>query len=83
MTHGFVGQETEHRLKQHDNTSIILKLLVALFAALAASHFVDKQIEQATTLQKLRLLIATSMFCKFATIACIFAIMVIAIKHSF
>lgn len=64
-------------------TSIILKALVALFVALFASSFVDKQIEQATTLQKLRLLIATSMCCKFVTIACIFAIMVIAIKHSF
>lgn len=64
-------------------TSIILKLLAAMFVTFVASHFVDKQINNATTLQKLRLLIATSMFCKFATIACIFAIMVIAIKHSF
>ena len=64
-------------------TSIILKLLATVFVTFVASYFVDKQIAHATTLQKLRLLIATSMFCKFATIACIFAIMVIAIKHSF
>ena len=64
-------------------TSIILKLLAAMFVTFVVSHFVDKQINNATTLQKLRLLIATSMCCKFVTIACIFAIMVIAIKHSF
>lgn len=64
-------------------TSIILKLLAALFAALVASHFVDKQIEQATTLQKLRLLIATSMFCKFVAIVCAFWVIVAAIDKSF
>lgn len=64
-------------------TSIILKALVALFVALFASSFVDKQIEQATTLQKLRLLIATSMCCKFVAIVCSFVVIMTAIGKAF